>query len=789
MDEFNQIRVSLILVALLHVTVTENNQDDSVSLKCALFSADVSRYKVKWLYGGEDVDGPNQYVPKEESVTFFMNSYTLNYSSINSFNTDLFSCEVTHSYTGRVQYFNVQSSGSREPVFYTSENGDDVTLSCGNVTKDQHHCENTTWTYSGSGYRAVELVRLGQVGENTGAKSGRLRVTEDCSLVVTNVTEEDVGRYVCRQNTPGGRTVDTVYLSLITMTEQESGEDVTLICSVSMYGICSSRVKWLFEGKVMNEHHPRGRSSQRPCSASMTLQTRDSIYKLRHDSLQCEVTSNERQLFPFRLQASGEKSGTASTEPKVPTETSMRAEKTSWPLYYTVKLEDMVTLPCENVINSQQKCNSTSWVYYHTNSEPKELVKHGQIIDDTHARMNVTEDCSLVLPAWTGDEGRYVCKQDISGQRQANTEIDLSILLVSENNQDDSVGLSCALLSADVSRYKVKCLYGGEDVDGPNQYVPTEERDTFFSKGYTLNYSSINSFNTDLLSCEVTHSYTGRVQYFNVQSSGSREPVFYTSENGDDVTLSCGNVTKDQLHCENTTWTYSGSGYRAVELVRLGQVGENTGAKSGRLRVTEDCSLVVKNVTEEDVGRYVCRQNTPGGRTVDTVYLSLITMTEQESGEDVTLICSVSMYGICSSRVKWLFEGKVMNEHHPRGRSSQRPCSASMTLQTRDSIYKLRHDSLQCEVTSNERQLFPFRLQASGEKSGTASTEPKEPTETSMRAARLRFIVVSLGLSALIITVVTVNIWARTKGRRGKQKEHLVRFKTQIDILQFVGGG
>ena len=31
-------------------------------------------------------------------------------------------------------------------------------------------------------------------------------------------------------------------------------------------------------------------------------------------------------------------------------------------------------------------------------------------------------------------------------------------------------------------------------------------------------------------------------------------------------------------------------------------------------------------------------------------------------------------------------------------------------------------------------------------------------------AAKLRFIIVSVGLTALVITVVSVNIWTRTKG-------------------------
>lgn len=86
----------------------------------------------------------------------------------------------------------------------------------------------------------------------------------------------------------------------------------------------------------------------------------------------------------------------------------------------------------------------------------------------------------------------------------------------------------------------------------------------------------------------------------------------YTSfvvRDGESVTLPCENMTYNQNGCEHTSWLFSGAGNTpAVELVTLGQVGENDRAKSDRLGVAENCSLVLKKVTVEDVGRYSCRQ-------------------------------------------------------------------------------------------------------------------------------------------------------------------------------------
>ena len=85
----------------------------------------------------------------------------------------------------------------------------------------------------------------------------------------------------------------------------------------------------------------------------------------------------------------------------------------------------------------------------------------------------------------------------------------------------------------------------------------------------------------------------------------------------------------DQDKCDSTTWIFVGSGSTAaVELIRLGQIGEKAKAKSDRLSVTANCSLVIKKVTVEDVGRYFCQQYDRSGQKQgqdSLVYLSVVT--------------------------------------------------------------------------------------------------------------------------------------------------------------------
>ncbi|XP_047430323.1 hemicentin-1-like [Mugil cephalus] len=119
-----------------------------------------------------------------------------------------------------------------------------------------------------------------------------------------------------------------------------------------------------------------------------------------------------------------------------------------------------------------------------------------------------------------------------------------------------------------------------------------------------------------------------------------------TVTGGHEVTLSCGNVIDGQKNCDSTTWIFSSTRTSSsVELVNLGQIR----SEPDRLRVTSNCSLVIKKVTDDDAGLYACRQFDKSGQQQGTdflVDLSVITKsTGQRSsltvtaGHDVILPC------------------------------------------------------------------------------------------------------------------------------------------------------
>ncbi|XP_045898509.1 uncharacterized protein LOC123966379, partial [Micropterus dolomieu] len=206
----------------------------------------------------------------------------------------------------------------------------------------------------------------------------------------------------------------------------------------------------------------------------------------------------------------------------------------------------------------------------------------------------------------------------------------------------------------------------------------------------------------------------------------------FTVRVGDEVTLPCENVTDSQKRCEYTTWFFVGSGNKpAVELVTLGQIGENTKAKSDRLSVTENCSLVIKKVTDEDDGYYHCQQyKSRQQQAPDShVHLSVIIMTEHQDADKVTLTCSVLKHGWCRHTVKFLYEGKDVDKDNKDMKTSQSGCS--VTVSFLDSHFSNKSKSnLKCEVTdgySGKVQLFTFSPQSSGEKTDEDATTPSPP--------------------------------------------------------------
>ncbi|XP_074540847.1 uncharacterized protein LOC141801628 [Halichoeres trimaculatus] len=111
---------------------------------------------------------------------------------------------------------------------------------------------------------------------------------------------------------------------------------------------------------------------------------------------------------------------------------------------------------------------------------------------------------------------------------------------------------------------------------------------------------------------------------------------------------------------------------------------------------------------------------------------------KNDDDDKVTSRCTVRTYEQNTCRVKWVYEGKDVDEQLQTVGTQHLLCYTDVTFETNHFTYTSGHNSLQCEVsTANNKQLFPFRPQPSGRKpveynhdreSRTTTTTPEQPT-------------------------------------------------------------
>ncbi|KAM9356207.1 uncharacterized protein KZ484_014215 isoform 1-T1 [Pholidichthys leucotaenia] len=224
---------------------------------------------------------------------------------------------------------------------------------------------------------------------------------------------------------------------------------------------------------------------------------------------------------------------------------------------------------------------------------------------------------------------------------------------------------------------------------------------------------------------------------------------------GHDVTLSCGNVIGGQHNCGGTIWMYRNK-EREEELVDNGEIEDNS--ISDRLSVTENCSLVIKQVTDDDVGRYTCRQKKSeqeqsSGFNVD---LSIIEMTENRYDDNVIFHCQMYSIESCQPEVEWVYEGKE-SIHKV---TSPAHCSAIVKVPTSHFNQTSNlYDLLKCKVTDKYTltvQLFPFRHQCSDSKQADKGW---------------LYGIISVGL-AVILSIMMIIIWKKTKGTKSQMEQN-----------------
>ncbi|CAI5684455.1 uncharacterized protein LOC102075685 [Oreochromis niloticus] len=265
-------------------------------------------------------------------------------------------------------------------------------------------------------------------------------------------------------------------------------------------------------------------------------------------------------------------------------------------------------------------------------------------------------------------------------------------------------------------------------------------------------------------------------------------------EVGDDVTLPCLNVIDDQRNCDGTTWTFASRNRTPIEVISFGQIGEKAKNASDRLSVTANCSLVIKTLTVEDVGFYYCKQYESENHrhkslvSESLVDLSVLTLTEHEDNDKVTINCSVVTYEMCHHTVKCLFKGRAVDRDNSQIVTLQTGCSTTVSLLKSHHVYSSRDYLLDCEVndTYTEGKLFTFRPQLSGDRQRTnnPTRNPAGYSQSNTQAIHW-YVVAAVGFVLLLITAASVIRWRKTKANKTQTDEDTVDHEVSYATISY----
>ncbi|XP_028997272.1 uncharacterized protein LOC114849728 [Betta splendens] len=468
-----------------------------------------------------------------------------------------------------------------------------------------------------------------------------------------------------------------------------------------------------------------------------------------------------------------------------------------------------VTLVCDRVKDEQDECQNIQWIYIdaaHTRTDG--LVRNGQIVASRSNRLRLGEKCSLVIKNVTDqDAGRYVCR------RGGESDVYLSVVTLTKYKIEHRTTFYCYTSTHKDCEPSVKWLNQDKVIIGNRDLKASQTRYyavVSFEDSQRIHSSVMNSLTCEVTDCKSNvHQFLFRpdkhVKPATTESSTSVttvriSPTTVTEQlsssvavrAGDDVTLVCERVNDEQDECQNIEWFYNGAAHmRTDALVRNGQI---VASRSNRLRLGDKCSLVIKNVTDQDVGRYSCRRD---GDSV--VYLSVVTLTDYKLQHTINAYCFVSTHKDCEPSVKWLNQDKVFIGHRDL-KASQTHYYAFMSFENLQHIHSSVMNSLTCEVTDCKSNVHQFLFRpATTESSSSVTTVRNSPTtgkdtkpattesttaENSVptliteasaeKQGWWRIIIVSVGLTTLIITVVTVDIWIRTKGNKTQKNQTTV---------------
>ncbi|XP_023808689.1 vascular endothelial growth factor receptor 1 isoform X2 [Oryzias latipes] len=152
-------------------------------------------------------------------------------------NNKRFTCKFVKDDEVKIEAVYVLTDISGQTKHLYQRVGDDVLLPC-RTKSSSSSCSDVTWLYQKDPNAAsITEVNNGNVVQSS-ARASRLSVSSDCSLLITNITDEDAGRYLCRLR---NKNEFETYLNTLSISKDppevhlRGNGSVTLQCSLNRH--------------------------------------------------------------------------------------------------------------------------------------------------------------------------------------------------------------------------------------------------------------------------------------------------------------------------------------------------------------------------------------------------------------------------------------------------------------------------------------------------------------------------------------------------------------------------
>ncbi|XP_023808691.1 uncharacterized protein LOC105357175 isoform X5 [Oryzias latipes] len=271
--------------------------------------------------------------------------------------------------------------------------GEDVTLPC-DVYRSSDQFYDGYWLFYRPSETHSEQISCKENVVQSSDRDSRLSVSRNCSLLITNITDEDALQYVCRHRDEY-RSHAIVYLHILSISSSPSDVygRVDLTCSLECYA--SSHCKqnsiiWMDEtgSQLSGKKHEFEVKEQTNC---------DSVLTVKHQS-----GNNKRFTCKF----------VEDEEVKIDADYVL-TDISGQTKHLYQRVGDDVLLPCRTK-SSSSSCSDVTWLYQKApNAASITEVKNGNVVQSSAraSRLSVSSDCSLLITNITDeDAGRYLCQ-------------------------------------------------------------------------------------------------------------------------------------------------------------------------------------------------------------------------------------------------------------------------------------------------------------------------------------------------------------------------------------------